>query len=463
MPSRAVQTRIREKMEERGIPSDAIEGFWANVRRMALEKSAYVPLDEVSAPDSSLVFDIEAESEEIRDLEERGLSLLSKVVVIKLNGGRSTTMGGEVPKGVLVAKDGMSYLEIIARQTEAQQKKWDVDTPLVLMNSFFTHHATLDVIDRFGIPIEVFLQNQVPRLIESTLNPLQTGTEDDWAPPGHGDVYESLGRSGLLRKFLQEGRQWAFVSNLDNLAAVVEPWILGLIDREKMDFLMEVTDRTEADRKGGTLVVRDGRLDLLEIAQVCPGEEDRFMDVDRFRVFNTNNLWVDLHALALSLESKALALPIIQNRKRVGGCSVVQIETAMGAACRCFSRAGGLRVGRDRFHPTKRVEDLFLLQSDVSVLDSMFRLRANPGRPENLMLRPRVVFGSDFLDSPLKMDSGFEDSTSVSLVHAESFEVFGSVFFERDVRIEGKVTIKGPSEGVCRIPRGSVLQDTVFP
>ncbi len=43
--------------------------------------------------------------------------------------------------------------------------------------------------------------------------------------------------------------------------------------------------------------MRSGRLDLLEIAQVAPEERNTFMDIERFRVFNTNNVWVDLDAL----------------------------------------------------------------------------------------------------------------------------------------------------------------------
>jgi len=36
------------------------------------------------------------------------------------------------------------------------------------------------------------------------------------------------------------------------------------------EFLMEVTDKTKADVKGGTLVDYKGKIRLLEIAQVAP-------------------------------------------------------------------------------------------------------------------------------------------------------------------------------------------------
>ena len=46
-----------------------------------------------------------------------------------------------------------------------------------------------------------------------------------WYPPGHGDVYRSLMRSGLLKKFIDEGKEYIFISNIDNLGATVD---LGL-------------------------------------------------------------------------------------------------------------------------------------------------------------------------------------------------------------------------------------------
>ncbi|MBM3302326.1 MAG: UTP--glucose-1-phosphate uridylyltransferase [Deltaproteobacteria bacterium] len=343
------------------------------------------------------------------------------------------------------------------------RKEWRVDVPLVLMNSFFTHAPTMSVIGHSDVPVLPFMQNEVPRLLADTLEPLERGTDEDWAPPGHGDVYRSLQATGVLDSLLNEGRRWAFISNLDNLAAWVDPWILGMIETEGIEFVLEVTDRTELDRKGGTLVVRNGRLDLLEIAQVSREERPWFMDIDRFPVFNTNNVWVDLHALEKALSQDALRLPVIQNRKRVDGREVIQIETAMGAAIGCFALSRGLRVGRDRFFPTKKVEDLFVLQSDACVLDSMFRLKKSPVRSDKLSFRPKVTFDREFLDSPLRMPEVFEDPSSVSLVEAESLTVAGRVFFERDVKIVGIVLIEAPPGRSLRIPRGTALRDTRLP
>jgi UTP--glucose-1-phosphate uridylyltransferase len=454
---------IAKKMTSRGIGRETADHFLGMVRQVLEEKSDYFPLEGLSTPGSEFILDPISSNEDIKELKEAGKGLLGKVAIIKLNGGRATTMGGQVPKGVLRAKNGLSYLEIILAQADAIRREWQASCPLILMNSFFTHEPTMRIVGgRRNSPL-TFIQNQVPRLLENSLAPLETGTDEDWAPPGHGDVYLSLKTSGLLHGLIKQGFRWAFISNLDNLAACVDPWILGLLESENLEFLLEVTDRTEADKKGGTLVVRDGRLDLLEIAQVSPRERDDFMDIHRFRVFNTNNVWVDLRALAEALEDNSLKLPLIRNHKSIAGNKVIQLETAMGSAIGSFPRARGLRVRRDRFFPTKKTSDLFALQSDACILDFMARLRKNPSRPDSLPLRPRVFFSSDFVDSPDQLTVRFEDSSSVSLVQAHSLEVCGSAFFERDVKIRGRVEITVPNGENWRVPRGAVLSEGKYP
>ncbi len=49
---------------------------------------------------------------------------------------------------------------------------------------------------------------------------------------------------------------------------IVDQKILQHMIDSQAEFLMEVTDKTKADVKGGTLIDYDGQVRLLEIAQV---------------------------------------------------------------------------------------------------------------------------------------------------------------------------------------------------
>ncbi len=50
---------------------------------------------------------------------------------------------------------------------------------------------------------------------------------DVWYPPGHGDIYASFYNSGLLEQLIAEGKEYIFVSNIDNLGATVDLYILN--------------------------------------------------------------------------------------------------------------------------------------------------------------------------------------------------------------------------------------------
>lgn len=96
------------------------------------------------------------------------------------------------------------------------------------MNSFNTHTMTQKILNKYqnhSIQIETFNQSRYPRIFRETLLPLPTninGTLEDWYPPGHGDIFPALVNSGLLDKFLAEGREYLFISNVDNLGATVD-------------------------------------------------------------------------------------------------------------------------------------------------------------------------------------------------------------------------------------------------
>ena len=216
----------------------------------------------------------------------------------------------------------------------------------------------------------------IPKLAAADLTPVSWPPAPalEWCPPGHGDVYGALRRSGMLDALLEQGFRYAMISNSDNLGAKLDPRIVAHIDSGQIPFLMEVVHGTEADRKGGHIARRraDGQLVLREIAQTPPEDEDSFRDFRHWRYYNTNNLWVDLRVLADTLERShgVLELPLIVNRKTVDprdpdSTPVIQLESAMGAAIESFRGASLLLVPRQRFVPVKTTDDLLVLRSDV--------------------------------------------------------------------------------------------------
>ena len=266
----------------------------------------------------------------------------------------------------------------------------------------------------------------------------------------------------MLDQLLSRGYRWAFVSNADNLGATLDPAILAWIAREELPFLMEVADRTPADRKGGHLARRadGGGLVLREVAQTPESDLGAFQDISRHRFFNTNSVWLDLERVAADLAGDGVIdLPMIVNRKTVdpadpGSPAVIQLETAMGAAIACFNGAEGVRVPRSRFLPVKTTDDLLVLRSDAYVLDERSHVVAAPGRegapPPLVRLDPdRFKLVADF-------DARFP-SGPPSLVECESLTVEGDVRFGRGVVVRGVVTVSA-GDSALELADGTVLE-----
>ncbi|MCA9484967.1 MAG: UTP--glucose-1-phosphate uridylyltransferase [Nitrospina sp.] len=388
---------------------------------------------------------------------EAAVRNLSRLVVLKLNGGLGTSMGCEGPKSCMVAKNGKTFLDLIFEQMRVLQERAVV--PLVLMNSFYTHEETARVIRELekSVTVTTFQQNRFPRLDTATHLPAfpDPSQEDAWYPPGHGDLFGCLRQQGLLDRWLQEGREILFASNSDNLGAVVDERILHLMLERDIPFLMELTPKTPVDVKGGTVYQRDGKLGLLEIGNVPDEFLDEFRGMNKFRVFNTNNIWIHLRHLKERLQQGPLDLGFVANQKVVRGRKVLQLETAMGAGLGNFENSLGLVVPRTRFAPVKNTSDLLRVRSDV-YNESGGKLILNPERAITTL--PEII-----LRGPLENAAELDRRVRVApgMLGLDTLEVEGDVTFLGKVELKGRVKIVS-NDGSLEIEGGQVLEDKVL-
>ncbi|MEU4395405.1 UTP--glucose-1-phosphate uridylyltransferase [Kribbella sp. NPDC023855] len=400
--------------------------------------------------------------------QESRRAALAETVVIKLNGGLGTSMGVTGPKSALPVKNGLSFLDIIARQILATRKAYDVPLPLVLMNSFRTKEQSRAILSQYsglpvdGVPLD-FQQNMEPKLLADDLTPAEWPDDPElaWCPPGHGDLFTALVASGTLDALREKGFRHAFVSNADNLGATPDGRIAAWMAEHDVPFGMEVCRRTRSDRKGGHVAVRksDGRLILRDSAQVHADDTQYFQDITRHRTFNTNNLWIDLDRLAelMAGHDGILGLPIIVNRKTVDPADssspkVIQLETAMGTAIETFEGSQAVVVDRSRFKPVKTTNDLLVLRSDVYELDEAGDLTTAHEGDE-----PYVDLDPDYFKILADFEARFPAGPP-SLVRADRLEVRGDVAFGKDVVVLGEVEVTAPAGERLEIPDGTELR-----
>jgi len=390
----------------------------------------------------------------------RARDVLDRLVIVKLDGGLGTSMGLSGPKSLLEVKPGASFLDVLATQVLALRDRHGARLPLVLMNSAATRGPSLDALRRYdglrvpGLPLD-FLQGREPKIRADDLQPVRwpADPELEWCPPGHGDIYTALAASGTLDALLGAGLRYAFVSNSDNLGALADVRIAAWLAARQVPFALEAVRGTPADRKGGHLARYQGRVVLRETAQVPDGDTS-FTDVERWRWYNTNNIWIDLRALQdlQAADPAAPALPLILNRETVdprdpASTPVIQLESAMGAAIGSIPGARVIHVPRSRFAPVKTTDDLLVVRSDAYELTSDGRMRPGFDGPG-----PVVTLDKDFY----KLLSGFEQrfpAGAPSLRRCRRFEVEGDVTFGAGIMAAGDVRVTGPRH----VPDGAVL------
>jgi UDP-N-acetylglucosamine pyrophosphorylase len=444
---------IEAKMKDAGLQTPTIRSFMNAVHRVIAGDKGVMPEATIEPAANLTMLDALSSKNEP--------ALLKQLAVIKLNGGLGTGMGLDRAKSLLPVKGSDTFLDFIARQILALRREQNSDQPaFYLMNSFSTQRDTLEYLQKYPQLTQDgvldFLQSKVPKLDATTYAPVEwpENPELEWCPPGHGDLYPSLLASGLMDRLFDRGIKYLFVSNSDNLGATVDLRVLSYLAETNASFLMEVTERTAADRKGGHLARRksDGRLVLRESAQ-CPKEDEaQFQDIARHRYFNTNNLWVRLDHLRAELERNGgmISLPLIRNVKTVDprkpeSPKVLQLESAMGAAIESFQRTTAVAVPRSRFSPVKTTSDLLALRSDAYVVTSDHRLvlaESRRGQPPAIDLDPHSRMLPEF-------DEAFAEGIP-SLIGCDTLQVVGKWRFSAGVVCRGAVKfINNGSD--CRI------------
>jgi UTP--glucose-1-phosphate uridylyltransferase len=448
------------KMEDAGIHPVVIDTFAYYYAQILAGETGLISnrdIEPVSADDAH-------NTSHLGKYAAAGKQALKHAVMIKLNGGLGTSMGLTGAKSLLEVKNSVTFLEIMLQQAARH------DVKLALMNSFSTHQDTLSALDMLkpSSPPLLFMQNKFPKVVQQDFSPAAWPLDPtlEWNPPGHGDIYAAVYTSGMLKRLINQGITYAFISNSDNLGATMDTALLGYFSQNQLPFMMEVAKRTPADVKGGHIARhKGGRLILREAAQ-CPQDElDAFQDINLYGFFNTNNIWINLQALARLIEKHgAVKLPLIRNPKTLDprdetSPKVYQVETAMGAAISLFEGAAVMQVPTSRFFPVKKCSDLLAIRSDRFVFSKEEVLTTNSSIGSQGI---KIDLDPKYYGKIALFNQRFGQHIP-SLVKCEALKIQGDVRFESNVSIKGRVVIKNNGSKQAVVREGTVIaEDLTF-
>ena len=286
-------------------------------------------------------------------LAKRGRQALARneVGVVILAGGMATRFGGVVKAAVPVV-EGKSFLAVKVAEVRRHGA-----VPIYVMTSSATHDRIVEQVKTERLEgVECFPQHVSLRLTPAgELYKEADGSASAYAT-GHGDLTFALRASGVLARFRAGGGRVLYMSNVDNVAATLDPAVIGAHLASETMVTAEVVRKEHGDR-GGTPARLDGRPQIIEAFRF-----PKSFDQDSLVLFNTNSFVFDAEAIDRDFE-----LTFFRVEKSVDKTKVVQFERLVGQLT-AFLPSHFLIVPRARFLPVKDPEELELRRGDIAAL-----------------------------------------------------------------------------------------------
>ena len=220
-------------------------------------------------------------AEELKKYNDLGENAIKsgKYAVVTMAGGQGTRLGHDGPKGTfkLGLNPDKSIFEILTDSLKENNEKYKIVIPWYIMTSRENNDQTENFFKEnnyFGYEpsaITFFKQGELPMCSEDG-NILidETGLIKE-AADGHGGIFESMRRNGIIHDMQTRGVEWAFIGPVDNvLVKMVDPTLLGLALDKKVLAAGKSVVKAGPKEKVGVFCKRNGKPGVVEYTEITP-------------------------------------------------------------------------------------------------------------------------------------------------------------------------------------------------
>ena len=200
-----------------------------------------------------------------------------KLAVVTMAGGQGTRLGHSGPKGTFKLNVGkeMSLFEILCKTLKEAKEKYGVYVHWYIMTSNQNNKETVEFFEKnnyFDYPKEkvtFFIQGELPMVgLDGKVLVDEKGFVK-LASDGHGGVFESMDKSGVLEQMKKEGTEWVFVGGVDNvLVKMVDNTLIGLAESKNCLAAGKSLIKANEKEKVGVFCKRNGKPSVIEYSEI---------------------------------------------------------------------------------------------------------------------------------------------------------------------------------------------------
>ena len=217
--------------------------------------------------------------EQTQRFDELGSDVVKKgqYAVVTMAGGQGTRLGHNGPKGTFdIGLDSHKPIfEILCDTLKKAQEKYGEYCVWYIMTSNENNEATVSFFEKnkfFGYPkdkVVFFKQGELPMI--DTEGKILIGEDGliKMAADGHGGIFLSMNRNGILYDMKTRGIEWAFIGGVDNvLVNMIDPVFLGFAIEKKVLAAGKSVVKAGPHEKVGVFCKRDEKPSVVEYSEI---------------------------------------------------------------------------------------------------------------------------------------------------------------------------------------------------